>query len=84
MMLHLGGWQVPIQITGSYRVGDIRHARADMQQSARALGMNTPTSLETGLRHWLKWASREGHRDITDVAMDQLVDRGLYRQARDL
>jgi dTDP-L-rhamnose 4-epimerase len=84
MMLHLGGWHVPIQITGSYRVGDIRHARADMQQSARALGMNTPTSLETGLRHWLEWASREGHRDITDVAMDQLVDRGLYRRARDL
>jgi dTDP-L-rhamnose 4-epimerase len=79
-MLQLGGWNVPIQVTGAWRAGDIRHAIADVRRSAQALGMTTPTALEAGLRLWLEWASREAHRDMSDEAMGQLTERGLYRQ----
>jgi dTDP-L-rhamnose 4-epimerase len=81
-ILRLGGWDVPVRITGAFRVGDIRHARADIKRAAQALDMTTPTPLETGLRHWLAWAELSEHQDTTDRAMRELVDRGLYRQSQ--
>ena len=82
LMLRLGGWDVPVQITGAYRVGDIRHAHADTRRLAQALDMAAATSLETGLGQWLDWAMRADHQDSTELAMSELADRGLYRQAR--
>lgn len=79
-IVRIGGWDVPIRITGAYRVGDVRHAWADTRHCARELGMPSSTPLETGLRHWLHWAARAHHRDATDLAMGQLADWGLYRR----
>lgn len=81
-LLRIGGWDVPIQITGAYRVGDIRHARADTRRCAEVLAMAPTTSLDDGLRLWLQWAEHAGHEDATDLAMGELADRGLYRHAR--
>ena len=81
MMIRMGNWDVPIEITGAYRVGDIRHARADIRRLQQQLEMTVPTPLETGLRQWLDWAAGAARQDATDQAMNELASRGLYRRS---
>lgn len=80
-MRNIGGWEVPVLVTGAYRVGDVRHAFADTTRSMGMLGMESITSLDDGLRQWLQWATANDAHDGTDVAKGQLTDRGLYRHA---
>jgi dTDP-L-rhamnose 4-epimerase len=47
--------QPKIEISGRFRVGDIRHAVADMHRYESLLGGWNPTSLEQGLRQYLDW-----------------------------
>lgn len=80
-VLRVGGWDVPIRVTGGFRVGDVRHAFADTRLASQVLGFEAKTGLEEGLRHWLRWAEASEYRDTTDSAVGQLVERGLYRSA---
>ena len=47
--------QPTVKISGRFRVGDIRHAVADMNRYETLLGNWHPTSLEEGLRQYLDW-----------------------------
>jgi dTDP-L-rhamnose 4-epimerase len=77
-LVRVGGWNVPVKITGGYRVGDVRHAVADTNRARRILGFEATTSLEDGLRRWLAWTAGRDHHDATDAAKDHLIARGLY------
>ena len=80
-MLRVGKWDVPIHVTGAYRIGDVRHAIADTRRATRVLGFTAETPLDDGLRQWLAWADRGDYRDATDAAAEHLAARGLYRTA---
>jgi dTDP-L-rhamnose 4-epimerase len=80
-MLRGGGWSVPVQVTGAFRVGDVRHAVADTRRAREVLGFRAAVPLEEGLRRWLTWAAASDAHDATDVAMSALAERGLYRTA---
>jgi dTDP-L-rhamnose 4-epimerase len=80
-MVRIAGWDVPVHVTGGYRVGDVRHAFADTRRAARVLGFAATTSLDEGLRRWLAWIEGRDYHDATDAAKDQLIARGLYRIA---
>ncbi len=47
--------QPKITVSGRFRVGDIRHAVADMSHYKTLFGNWTPTSLEEGLNQYLSW-----------------------------
>jgi dTDP-L-rhamnose 4-epimerase len=78
-LVHIGGWDVPVHVTGGYRVGDVRHAVADTRMAERVLGFAATTSLEEGLRRWLTWAEGRDEQDATDATREHLAARGLYR-----
>ncbi len=80
-MLALGNWDVPVRISGAYRVGDVRHAFADTTRLRNALGIDAVTSLHDGLLQWLRWAADGDARDASEVASGELAERGLFRQA---
>jgi dTDP-L-rhamnose 4-epimerase len=80
-LVRIGGWDVPVHVTGGYRVGDVRHAVADTRKATRVLGFEAATSLDEGLRRWLAWADDRDHHDATDAAREHLIARGLYRIA---
>lgn len=47
--------RVNYRISGRFRVGDIRHAVADMSHYKSLLGEWSPTSLKAGLTQYLEW-----------------------------
>lgn len=80
-LLELGGWNVPVRITGGFRVGDVRHVFANMTRAKQILGFEPQIPLAEGLRRWLRWAESSEYHDTTDAAAGQLTERGLYRSA---
>jgi dTDP-L-rhamnose 4-epimerase len=67
------------EITGRYRVGDIRHCFADIERARKVLGFEPEVTLEKGmieLSHWLEGQIAE---DRLDSATEELSRRGLTR-----
>jgi len=77
-LLKESDFDVPVKVTGQYRLGDIRHCFADMSQTAKYLGFVPKTSLEEGLRGFCRWASTQPvHQDRSAQAEAELKERGL-------
>jgi len=81
-ILAAAGKSVPMQVTGAYRVGDVRHAVADPSRIRNDLGFVAETGIEAGIEKWLAWAmnqSREEGAGLNEEATRQLQERNLYR-----
>ena len=77
-LLKVSGFDVPVRVTGQYRLGDIRHCYADVSQAAKYLGFAPKISLEDGLRRFCKWAATQPvHKDRSAHAEAELKERGL-------
>lgn len=69
---HLAG-----QVTGTYRVGDIRHCFADIALAEQVLGFTPEVDLDRGLRELAEWLEGQIAVDRVDQATAELVARGL-------
>jgi len=77
-LLRAGGLAVPVDVTGQYRVGDIRHGYADLAVARRLLGFAPRVALDEGLRRFCAWASSEPvHADRSNEATAELRSNGL-------
>jgi dTDP-L-rhamnose 4-epimerase len=65
------------EITGSYRVGDIRHCFADISLARTVLGYEPQISLEAGLMELAGWLSGQNAADRIADANAELAARGL-------
>jgi dTDP-L-rhamnose 4-epimerase len=75
------GAKVEPQITGNFRVGDIRHCFADISKARRLLGYQPQVGLRDGVNELAEWLS---HAETQDKAQDnflhasnELARRGL-------
>ncbi len=73
----LGLAHVGVEITGKYRVGDIRHCFADLSRARERLGYAPRVSLEEGLQELAEWLPRQQAVDRVSAARDELASRGL-------
>jgi dTDP-L-rhamnose 4-epimerase len=71
------GTIVEPQVTGKYRVGDIRHCVADITQARRVLGFEPRVLLEDGVHELAAWLEGQVAFDRVDEASAQLAVRGL-------
>lgn len=77
-LLKVSGFDVPVRVTGQYRLGDIRHCFADLTLPAKFLGFVPRMSLEDGLRGFCAWAATQPvHEDRSAKAVVELQERGL-------
>ena len=68
------------QVTGQYRLGDIRHCYADLSQSNKILGFTPQVSLQQGMEQFVKWTLAEPlPEDGLDRANSELKERGLMK-----
>lgn len=65
-------------ITGQYRVGDIRHNCADIQELRNVLGYHPRVSLEEGMQRFARWVLEQPlPEDRLGKAFDELKARNL-------
>ncbi len=65
------------EITGKYRVGDIRHCYADLTLARNVLGYEPRVSLDEGLTELAQWLATQTADDKVSEAHEELVRRGL-------
>jgi dTDP-L-rhamnose 4-epimerase len=75
------GIDVPIEITGAFRVGDIRHNIADIGKAQSILGFSRYTSFEEGIRRFAAWVRQQKvSADTYDRSIIELARKGLLKQ----
>jgi dTDP-L-rhamnose 4-epimerase len=73
----VGKEHVAPEITGKYRVGDIRHCFADITKAREVLGFAPRVVLEDGLRELAAWLEGQAAVDRVAQATAELATRGL-------
>ncbi len=71
---------VPVTVTGDFRIGDIRHNYADISRIAKLTGYAPRWTFENGLREFLGWAEGFAPADAGfDRSLSELKERGLMQ-----
>jgi dTDP-L-rhamnose 4-epimerase len=73
----LGRSEIEPEITGKFRIGDIRHCFADITRARQALGYAPSVTLESGLAELATWLDGQEAIDRLDTASAELAQRGL-------
>lgn len=68
----------PTEVSGEYRLGDVRHCYADITAIKKALGFNPEIELANGIEEFVDWVKGQPFEpDRLDQATEALLHRGL-------
>lgn len=74
------GIDVPITVSGNYRLGDIRHNFADITLARRILGFEPKWSFLDGIEQFTDWVNKqEIHKDKYEASIEEMKKKGLYK-----
>lgn len=74
------GIDVPIKVSGDYRVGDIRHNFADISLAKNILGFRPKWSFDKGIEQFCKWVNgQDVQEDKYDASIAEMKSKGLYK-----
>jgi len=73
----MGKKYIPVEITGKYRVGDIRHCFADTSKIKKLLDFEPRVDFEEGLLELADWLKTQIATDNVSKASSELSARGL-------
>lgn len=77
------GASVPVEVTGAYRVGDIRHNMADISRIQTLTGFAPKWAFRDGLAAFLNWAGTHEAADSGfDRSLKELSDRQLLKSGK--
>ena len=80
MLCEKYGVQVPITISGNYRLGDIRHNYADITAAHTILGFEPKWSFSDGIDQFTRWVNQqEVQEDNYDSSIEEMKEKGLYK-----
>jgi dTDP-L-rhamnose 4-epimerase len=65
------------EVSGKYRIGDIRHCFADLAKAKRVLGYEPQVRFEDGLKELAEWLEGQIAVDSVSQANEELASRGL-------
>lgn len=72
--------EVPIQVSGNYRLGDIRHNYADLTRIHENLGFTSKVTFDEGISRFTAWVDeQEVQRDTYEKSVDEMKAKGLYK-----
>ena len=74
------GINVPISISGNYRLGDIRHNYADITLARQILGFEPKWNFSEGIAQFCNWVNKqEIHEDKYEASIEEMKKKGLYK-----
>jgi dTDP-L-rhamnose 4-epimerase len=79
LMKHYG-LEVPITVTGQFRLGDIRHNVADMTKAEKILGFKAKVSFDEGIRNFSNWVNGQTvMSDKYEASLQEMKEKGLLK-----
>ena len=74
------GINVPITVSGNYRLGDIRHNFADISLAEKILKFKPQWSFDKGIEMFANWVNeQEVHVDNYEASIKEMKAKGLYK-----
>ena len=74
------GLPTKINISGNYRLGDIRHNFADLTKIKNTLGFKPNYDFETGIKHFCKWVlTQESEESKYETSISEMKAKGLFK-----
>ena len=74
------GIEVPVTVSGNYRLGDIRHNYADITQARTLLGFEPKWSFADGIGAFARWVDGQAvQEDKYEASIDEMKRKGLYK-----
>ncbi len=71
---------VDINVSGNYRLGDIRHNKADISKIKKYLGFIPKVSFEDGMKQFVNWVKeQEVNSDNYEQSINEMKDKGLMK-----
>lgn len=72
--------EVEVNVSGDYRIGDIRHNKADIEKVKNVLGFTPKMPFDTGLRNFVDWVKQqEVKSDNYDKSIIEMKKKGLMK-----
>lgn len=79
LMKHYGV-QVPMNISGNYRLGDIRHNYADISKIENLLGFKVKVSFSEGIKNFTTWVNKQQVQvDRYSESIKEMKAKGFYK-----
>jgi dTDP-L-rhamnose 4-epimerase len=74
------GIQARLNISGNYRLGDIRHNYADLRKIRRMLGFEPEVFFDKGIKLFTDWVnSQEIKADKFEQSINEMKEKGLFK-----
>lgn len=74
------GIDVPVTVSGNFRLGDIRHNYADITAARTILGFEPKWSFGDGIGEFVKWVNEQGvQEDKYEASIEEMKKKGLYK-----
>ena len=74
------GIEVPITVSGNYRLGDIRHNYADITLARNILGFEPKWNFSQGIEQFTNWVNKqEIQEDKYEASIEEMKRKGLYK-----
>lgn len=71
---------VPVTITGKFRLGDIRHNYADLNKIKNLLGFEPKVYFKEGIEEFSKWVlQQEIQEDKLSISLEEMKKKGLLK-----
>jgi dTDP-L-rhamnose 4-epimerase len=71
---------VPLKVTGKFRLGDIRHNYADMDKIKNLLGFKPTIFFKEGIEKFTKWVLSQGiEEDNLETSLAEMKKKGLLK-----
>ncbi len=71
---------VPVNVSGNYRLGDIRHNYADLTKIRKKLGFNPAVNFEQGITQFTNWVNEQ---EVTESRFEESIQemkgKGLFK-----
>lgn len=73
--------KVQVNVTGNYRIGDIRHNYACLNKASAVLGFTPQTGFNTGIEKFAAWVNQQQtEEDTYEKSMAELAAKGLLKK----
>lgn len=74
------GKSVALNVSGNYRIGDIRHNYADLTLAREKLNYEPKVNFEEGIGRFTKWVENQAiEEDRYEMSLEEMQKKGLYK-----